>query len=259
MSLKKQISMIGIITLTLFFTIATLHAEDLIARDIPKGNATQIDLMNFNSASFQSAIESRDSLSKFAQEQSQVGSQDASMGFAAKSDEAKFFLIGSVYSEALAHLQGGDMQASAERLKLIETQLVVLQTPSSLYSYISKVRICIAQEKYEKEALFDMLSLFQPFFEDYAAGLSPDKVALFRAGSWLMDMGLTAAAKDKELIKQAEPQLAYFIKEMTRMDAPKGVLKAYDEISKIAAKDDIEDKDVAKVLKQVKKIQIILG
>jgi len=259
MNLKKHISIISIIIVTLILPFTILQAGEQSAREIPDTNATQIDQMGFDSASYQSAIESSNSLSELAKAQSQVGLEDASMGFAAKSDEAKFFLIGSLYSEALAHLQSGEMKAAADRLQFIENQFVVLQTPSSLYSYISKVRTCIALEKYKKAALFDMLSLFQPFFEDYAVSLSQDKQALFRAGSWLMDMSLTAAAEDKELIKQAKPQLDYFIKEMKRMDAPKGVLKAYDDISKIAAKDEIQDKDVKKVLKQVKRIQTILG
>ena len=259
MNLKKLISFISIITFALILPFTSLQAGEQSARDIPDTNVIQIDQMDFDSASYQSAIESRDSLSKLAKAQSQVGLEDASMGFSAKSDEAKFFLIGSLYSETLALLQGGEMNAAADRLQLIENQFIVLQAPSSLYSYISKVRTCIALEKYSKEALLDMLSLFQPFFEDYAVSLSQDKQALFRAGSWLMDMSLTAAAEDKELITQAKPQLAYFIKEMRRINAPKSVLKAYDDISKIADKDEIQDKDVKKVLKQIKKIQTILG
>ena len=86
-----------------------------------------------------------------------------------------------------------------------------------------------------------------------------DKLILFRAGSWLVDMSLTAAANDKQLIKQGKPQLVYFIKEMKRMDAPKGVLKSLEKIDGIATKDEIDEKDVERVLKQVKKIQTILG
>jgi hypothetical protein len=141
----------------------------------------------------------------------------------------------------------------------IEKQFVLIETPSALYNHISTVRSRVALEKYSKEALLDMLSLFQPFFEEYAQGLSQDKMILFRAGSWLMDMSLTAAADNKDLIKLAKPQLTYFTKEMKRMDAPKGVMKAYQNIAKIADKETISDGDVQRVLKQVKKIQTILG
>ena len=116
----------------------------------------------------------------------------------------------------------------------------------------------IQANRYEKGALFDVLTLFQPFFEDYAKSKSGDKLILFRAGTWLMDMSLAAAGKDKNLLKQTE-DINYFIKEMKRMDAPKGVLNALDDIEKVANKKDITDKDTKTVLKLVKKIQTILG
>ena len=60
------------------------------------------------------------------------------------------------------------------------------------------------------------------------------------------------------MLKQTET-INYFIKEMKRMDAPKGVLEALGKIAKIAEKEDISDKDIEKVLESVKKIQTILG
>ena len=46
---------------------------------------------------------------------------------------------------------------------------------------------------------------------------------------------------------------------MKRMDAPKGVLNALQKINEIAGKAEIDDKDVERIQRQVKKIQLILG
>ena len=228
-------------------------------REIPDGSLQKAPEAYFNSANFQSGIQRSEGLSNLAKTHTPLGDKAVSYGFAAKSDEAKFFLIGTLYSEALAHLRDGKSVLAADRLKAIESQFVTLQAPNALYSYVSKTRNRIELGKYSTQALYDMLSFFQPFFEDYAKSLNQDKLILFRAGSWLVDMSLTAAAGNKQLIKQGKPQLEYFTKEMKRMDAPKGVLTALEKIDKIAGKAEIGDKDIERVLKQVKKIQTILG
>jgi hypothetical protein len=197
-------------------------------------------------------------LGALPRERSTIGNKDTSFGFAAASDEARFFLIGSVYSEAMAYLQEGEMDLAAERLQLIEKELTALNVPGPLLDSINKTRNLIEKKRYSKEALIDIMSLFQPSFEEYAKNKSEDKLTLFRAGSWLMDMSLATAAGNRELLKQTV-KLNYFIKEMKRMDAPKGVLTALDEIEKIANKTDITDKDTKKVLDLIKEIQTILG
>jgi hypothetical protein len=254
---NKQTTLVVLAFVSVVLSASMVSANEPIP--IPDSSLLQDGQAYFNSANYQSTIHTSDSMSRIAKAQSPIGEDAAAYGFSAKSDEAKFFIIGTLYSEALAHLRGGDLKLAAERLESIEDQFVALQVPSALYSYISKVRSRAALGKYSNEVVMDMLSFFQPFFEDYAQGLSQDKLILFRAGSWLMDMSLTAAADDRELITQAKPQLVYFIKEMERMDAPKGVQEAYQDISEIADKKEISDKDVRMVLKQVKKIQTILG
>jgi hypothetical protein len=123
---------------------------------------------------------------------------------------------------------------------------------------VSKMRNMVETGKYDPKLSAELLSLFQPFFEDYAEGQSEDKLILFRAGLWLFDMTLTAAAGDLALLKQTET-LDYFKGEMQRMDAPQGVIRALDEISKIVSKDKVSDRDVRNILRQVKRIQTILG
>jgi hypothetical protein len=252
----KNITIISVLLMALIMPVAPVFSEE--ARQIPEGINLKSGEAIFNSARFQSSVKGEKSLGALAVENSVVGKDSASFGFAEKSEEAKFFLIGSIYSEALAYLQDGDTELAAKRLDLIEKEFITLGVPASLFNYIDKTRNMIQANRYKKDALFDVLTLFQPFFEDYAKNKSEDKFILFRAGTWIMDMSLAAAAKDKNLLKQPG-KINYFIKEMKRMDAPKGVLTALDEMEKIANKTDITDKDTKTVLELVKKIQTILG
>jgi hypothetical protein len=212
----------------------------------------------FNSNSFQSGIESEKSLGSLVKTISPLGEDAVSYGFAAKSDEAKIFIIGALYSEGLAYLKSGDMGMAKARLESISKEFINLNVPSSLYNYTTKMQNWMNTEKYTADVLVDFYALFQPFFEDFARGLGEDELILSRAGSWFVDMSLSAAAGDRVMLKQTET-IKYFAKEMKRMDAPKGVLDALDKIAKIAEKDEISDKDIEKVLESVKKIQTILG
>lgn len=248
----KQIAVISMI-LILGVTFA-FSAEIL---KMPKLSGTST-VETFNSAYFQSTIRSGKSLGALAKENTVSGDPAVSFGFAAKSEEAKFFIIGSFYSEALAYLKSGEPDLAAKRLEAVEEEFINLRVPSSLYNYISKTCNILKTRRYTVEAQIEFLSLFQPFFEDYAKTKGEDKLTLFRAGSWLVDMSLTAAAGDKELLRQ-KGSLNYFSKEMKRMDAPKGVLDSLDEITKISEKKEITDRDAKEVLQLVKKIQTILG
>lgn len=214
---------------------------------------------SFSSFGLQAAVRTPESLGALATANSSFGDEAASFGFAAKSPEAQFFLIGAAYAEALALVRSGSREAAVERLRAIELEAVILGFPSPLYNYIAKVRAILERkEPYPTEVELAFLSLFQPFFEDYARGEAEDKLTLFRAGSWLVDLGLVVAAGNTQLLQQSS-QLDYFRAEMERMDAPKGVQDALAEISNIAAQDEVPERDARKVLDLVESIQSLLG
>ncbi len=244
--------------LSILFIFSTSVAFSQQTRIDPKDLNLTGGTEYFNSYVFQSGIRTGKSLGTLAKEHSTIGEKAAAFGFAAKSEEAKFFIIGALYSETIAYLKSGNLDLAAKRLESIEKEFISLRVPSSLYNFVTKARNLIQTKKYKPEVLGEFLSLFQPFYEDYTKTKGEDKLILFRAGSWLVDMSLTAAAGDKELLRQIGT-LGYFTKEMKRMDAPKGVLDNLEEITKIANKKEITDRDAKEVLNLVKKIQTILG
>ena len=253
---KYPILITNAIAIIVFILTSSVSSQE--PRKIPEKIKSDESEIYFSSSNFQSGIRKDINLGALAQEHSFIGKDATTFGFAAKSEEAKFFIIGSLYSESLAFLKSGQFDLVTNRLKSIEKEFIKLNVPSSMYNYITKVRNMVERKRYSEEVLEEFLSLFQPIYEDYAKGRSNDKLILFRAGSWLVDMSLTAAAGDKNSLKQG-PKLDYFIKEMKRMDAPKGVLDALDNIAKITEKEEITDRDVNKILKLVNKIQTILG
>jgi len=180
------------------------------------------------------------------------------MGFAAKSEEAKTFLIGSFYSECIAYVRAGKSDLALDRLRAMEKEFIAMGVPNSIYGFISKIENAITTKKYDISVLLDFFALFQPVYEDFLKSKAQDRLTLFQAGSWFMDMGLAASAQDNSLLKQPQV-LNYFIAEMKRMDAPKGVQDALAEISTISAKKEIANRDADQVLKLIKKIQTVLG
>jgi len=245
----------------LFIAAVTLTAPSVFSQGerpaaVDPGVATGQN--DFDSARFQSAIGTDKVLGSLAKQNSVIGDPGVSFGFAEKSEEAKFFIIGALYSEAIAYLKGGQYELCAKRLESIEKEFINLRVPASLYNYISKTRNLVEMKKLDTATLLDFLALFQPFFEDYTKGKSADKLTLFRAGTWLVDMGLAASAGNKVLLKQTQ-QLDYFVKEMKRMDAPRGVIESLETIRQISLKKDITDKDADTVVKMVKRIQTMLG
>ena len=101
----------------------------------------------------------------------------------------------------------------------------------------------------------EFLALFQPLFEDFAKSRGEAQLTLFGAGAWLVDMSL--AAGDKSLLHQPQ-KVEYFRREMQRLNAPKGVLDALNELGQLAAKREMTDGDVSNILKLVKDVQTIL-
>jgi hypothetical protein len=93
--------------------------------------ATEGDVY-FDSSRFQARLHSETDVSPLATQQVALGDQAVVFGFAAKSAEAKFFILGSLYTEAVAQLHSGNIAEAAKRLEVLEQELVKLQAPSGL-------------------------------------------------------------------------------------------------------------------------------
>jgi hypothetical protein len=245
-------------TLTLFlgFTVGMASAQE--DRTPPSNPDLTRGEVHFDSSMFQSNIKSEKDLGTLAAGLSPISEQAIAFGFAGKSEPAKFFAMGSLYAEALAYLRGDNPDQAAQRLASIEKEFVNLQAPGSLYNYISRTRNMLVSGRYPPDVMVEFLALFQPLYEDFAKSRGEAQFTLSRAGAWLVDMSLTAAAGDKTLLHQPE-KVQYFRQEMQRLNAPKGVLDALNELTRLAAKPELTDGDVSNILKLVQEIQTVLA
>jgi hypothetical protein len=250
-----------IVVATLLIALATAPPVPVESEEV-LGRRWAVDLSKakplFDSRSWHARLQAQRNLADLAHKAAPSFGPPAAFGFAAQSEQAKFFLIGTFYAEALAYLGGGDESAAAERLQSIEDELIVLNVPGSLFNYVDKTQNLIKTEHHSPAALLDMLSLFQPLFEDFARGRGEDEVVLFQAGAWLFDLGLGASAEDSDLVSQRWA-LTYFRGQMRRMDAPAGVITSLDQIASIVETDPLTQKESAAVLKLVRRIQGLLG
>jgi hypothetical protein len=253
-SIRTFVSTLVIVLLTALPALAA-DQEERVPPAAP--DASTADLV-LNSSQFQANLRSEQGLGTLVTAHSTIGQQATAFGFSPKSREATFFIIGALYAEAVGLLHSGNYDMAGLRLATIEAQLLALQAPGSLYNYTSKTRNLIEGQRYAPEALAEFLSLLQPLLDDYAKGQGADKQTLFRAGSWLVDVGLAAAAQDTGALRQAAVA-QYFSQELKRLHAPKGVQEALDKLSHIIAKTDLTNHDADEVLKLVKEIQTILA
>jgi hypothetical protein len=216
--MKKKFFIRLAVLLLIVFSV-TAFAGDMTSKEYldiitRKVDANRIEVF-FDSYGFQSAIRSEQNLGALEKQSSPIGSISNTFGFAAKSNEAKFFTIGTLFSETLAYFRSNDMSEAAKRLEIIQNELINLSAPGSLYNYVSRISSLMKRQDYSKEVVGELLSMLQPFLEDYSKTQGEDKLTLFRAGSWLTDMSLTASAGDKELLRQTG-KLDYFRKEMKK-------------------------------------------
>jgi len=223
-------------SLCLFFLVlmstmtAMAFAQEV--RQLPTDLQVEKHDILLNSYRLQSAIRSDQSLATLVTAYSSIGGQTLAFGFGAKSEEATFFLLGSLYAEATAYVHSGDLESAEKRLAAIEKACIDLQVPNSLYAYVSKVRNLLATQRYSTEVIGDFLALLQPLLEDYAASKGAAQRTLLRAGAWLVDISLAAAAHDTVLLKQAN-LLPYFTDALKQQQAPTGVLEALAQIHTI--------------------------
>jgi hypothetical protein len=220
---------------------------------------TRLDLHDsatfFNSYLFQSSLQTDTSLGALAAAHPALEHQARSLGFAAMSE---FYVIGALYAEALAYVQSGNLEVAAKRLAAIETQLHRLHVPSALANHVGNMRRLLESGQYTVPVLEEGLALFQPLCEQVASQQGLEQLTLFRVGTWLVDMRLTAAAGDKVMLRQRH-KAQYFLHEMQRLQAPPKVVEALEQLNHLMSQATLTDGDVQEVLRLVKTIQMLLG
>ncbi|HSG96464.1 MAG: hypothetical protein GWP60_05670 [Gammaproteobacteria bacterium] len=213
---------------------------------------------SYSSTGVQSALKRSGGLGEDFAANSAFGADASTFGFAERSPEARMFLAGTLYAEALAFTQDGQYEAATDRLLALQDIVNKAEAPVALRGYIQRTTEIIAQSRYDRRAMVEFLALLQPQLDGFAASNSSDMQILFQTGAWLVDLSVAATAGDYRYLAQ-KMRIAYTIEEMERMEAPKGVLDGLRTIEEIAGRDQVEKRDVEKIAREVKRIQSLLG
>ena len=209
---------------------------------------------------FQSGIVSTADLGALAATHPAIEEQVIAFGFATQPAPARSYFLGALYAEALAYLRSGDTGAASERWETIHKTVEPLAEPLAVYAsrlqqLLTASTAMVAQEKSD---LGVFMSLFESLYETYAGENAVQTLPLFRAGTWLTNMQLAAAAGDKVALRTPQT-VAYFQQEMRRLEAPKGVLDALDQMQRVVDQKALTDRDVTALLRLVQKMQRLLG
>jgi hypothetical protein len=205
-------------------------------------------------STFQARIHSATDLGTLVTAHAVTGEPAVAFGFAPMSERARFFRLGSSYAEALAYVHSGTRDAAVQRLAAMHEELVDIQGPSVLPHYLSEMQHLLQNRQYTAEVLEKFLALFEVLYTEEAQSVGAESPTLFRAGTWVENMKLAAAAGDKDALRQVTTA-QYFRREMQSLHAPQGILDALEQISHIVAKPELTDRDVTEVLTLTKQVQ----
>lgn len=209
-----------------------------------------------DSVRFQASITSNKSLASLVKQFSPIDDSSARYGFSEQRKSTNAFFIGTIYSETLAFLKSGDIQSGEQHLDYIYKALSGDQMATGLSEQILLLKKDAAHTDVIDKTINALVS-FQLAYEQYIKQLQPTDLIYFRAGAWSVDVALAALANDKVSIKKDEG-LGYLLTEMRRIKAPKGVTRALEEMSAIANKASLTDRDVKSYYRFTQKLRGLL-
>jgi hypothetical protein len=211
----------------------------------------------FNAYAFQAGIQSQTALGTLVAEHSTLGEQAVTLGFA-RQPGLRPYRVGLLYVEALVALHSSHFELAAQRLTALEQALLEEQAPAFLSAYINALRSLVEPHRAVHPAPVALLAPFEAAYAEYARGQEGERLILFRFGAWLGNMSLAAAAGDSAALRQGN-LTPDFSRAMRRLSVPQGVRDALDRLDQLLTQPALTERDIAEVLKLVKKSQRLLG
>jgi hypothetical protein len=179
------------------------------------------------------------------------------VAFTPQAARTAFIRLGTLYAEALATLASGDVEATAQRLLVLGHTLAQMQAPPVLPQYLHTVhRLFPSQARRPGEDAVTVLALFEPLFDDaYAMANTREPILLFRAGAWLENMSLAAAARDAAALQHGGAALEEVRSTLTRVHAPPETLTALARVQHLLAQPALTEDELRTIQSLVQDIQ----
>ena len=133
----KRLKYIAILSALLLIPALVYSQEDL------DPNSIKLDISTpyFNSQAFQSGITSTRDLGDLAKRYSPLHEKAGALDLRLNPTRPKFFMIGALYTEALAYIGSGKWDLASQRLEYLEKEFINMGAPRLCDGLITKTRI----------------------------------------------------------------------------------------------------------------------
>lgn len=204
----------------------------------------------------QSQIQHPQALGTFVAAHSALRDPAAIVAFTPSAARTTFIRLGTLYAEALATLASGEVEATAQRLDVLARALASVQAPPPLTQYLRTVHTLLQRQQVPGEEVATFLALFEPLYEDTYAGVNTmERIHLFRAGAWLENMYLAAAARDAAALQYGRATLAEVRSILTRVHAPPEILTALERMQRLLTQPVLTEDELRTIETLVQDIQ----
>ena len=178
------------------------------------------------------------------------------VGFTPQAARTAFFRMGTLYADALAALQGGAVEAAAARLDVLTRMLASVQAPRSLAQYLREMQTFVQSQRYRGEDLAMFLALFEPLYGEVFAHINVrEGVLLFRAGAWMENLSLAAAAGEAAALRQEGQTVKDMQVALAQLSAPREAIEALEQLHRLMTKQTLSDGDIKTIGTLVQTIQ----
>ena len=191
--------------------------------------------------------------------QATFGSQVAALGFAPQDARLTFFRLGTLYTNALAALQGGAVEVARQRLTVLVRALEDIQAPPVLAAYLQELQTLLQSGRYRREEQTAFLGLFEPLYEDaYRQPNAVPVAALFQVGAWLENMALASRVGDTAALRQGAT-VQHIQRVLRQLGAPREVLEALSRLHALVRAPEMTPTALQTVHTLVMDLQRMLG
>jgi hypothetical protein len=206
---------------------------------------------------FLQTIQSPKAIGSLVASYSAVEAQFVGLGFTLQDPRVIIFRMGILYTDALAALHSGTLDAATRRVYALGKALQSLQAPPLLSYYLTEIHTLLQNQQYTGQELAKFLALFELLYEQ-EFGTDAAEVRLFRFGAWSENMALAVAAGDQSALRQAAV-VPYFRTSLLQLEAPASVIEALDRIQRLSTATILIEADMQTLGSLVRTIQKTLG
>src|SRR5262245_1400889 len=154
----------------------------------------------------------------------------AMVGFTSLPPRSTFARMGILYTDTLAVLQSGAVEAAKDRLDLLTQAVTSLQAPPALAQYLGEMQSMLQRQPPTHHTMAQLMALFEPLYTQvYATDPTAAAWVLFQAGAWAENLSLAAAAGAPEAVQQA-PRVQALHDALRPLHVPDAVLDALQQL-----------------------------